>query len=354
MPRSNKKGTSKGVPVAPANPFWRPTELASPPSRLMTEPEFCEVYSAARFAQEWLLYLDTKVTITWEMLGLMDETAVSEGWTAFRKCLTAWMTERRLPTVFIYAHERGRKRGLHSHVAVFVPPNDLWPGLRREFRSWVLAWAKRTAGRRVPKSTRVRDDGGRPSVIYHWRHVHYLCKGFDKSAVVVPASGAEDGQTIHLGDLIAFAWRDPGYIEMKRVGVSQSLGFSRRRMKGYPECAAWNCEQPSLADLALSMNGVAAAQVPSTPSFSINYGSTPGNLASEVCAPWLSPYEYGVRRVEGLYPAEFVEVVEVGYPTAKELRARKRDAAHAGREEVEGVGEWTEEKIAAELQSLEI
>jgi hypothetical protein len=67
----------------------------------------------------------------------------------------------------------------------------------------------------------------------------------------------------------------------------------------------------------------------------ISYGPLPGSLANTICAPWLSSYEAGARTVEGLYPAEFIEVVEFGYPSAAELRARARDAARAAREAAE-------------------
>ena len=113
-----------GTAVAYANPFAKPATLPSfPPSRLITEREFCELYSAAAFAAYWCLPLDTMVNITWPMLGLVDEAAVKEGWLSFRKCLTDWLARRRLPQAWVYCHERGPTRGLHSHVAVFVPPN---------------------------------------------------------------------------------------------------------------------------------------------------------------------------------------------------------------------------------------
>jgi len=314
--------------AANANPFAKPAEPPPLPSRLITEREFCELYSAATFAAQWEMPLDVLVNITWPMLGAVDEAAVKEGWLSFRKCMTTWLSERALPQAWIYCHERGPTRGLHSHVAVFVPAKGWARNLRAEFRSWVLTWAKGFAGRRVPKSTRVRDDGGKRNLIYHWRHLSYICKGFDKSVVVLSGDATPDGLPRHLGDLIAWEWEDPGHVQMKRVGVSESLGPARRA-KGYPEMASYYCEVPVLRDLDLSLSARCPKQQTSTRPITLFATNLPGSMASTICVPWRSAYENGVRHVEGLYPAEFIEVVEGGYPTAKELRARKLDAARA-------------------------
>ena len=71
----------------------------------------------------------------------------------------------------------------------------------------------------------------------HWLFFNYITKTYDRAAIVQSAKHAAGGQTIWLGDLITFPWRDPGITTTrKRFGFSQSLGPAAQA-KGLP--AAW-------------------------------------------------------------------------------------------------------------------
>jgi hypothetical protein len=68
------------------------------------------------------------------------------------------------------------------------------------------------------------------SDVQHWRLFNYLMKGYNQSAVLVSGENSLNGLPIRLGDLIAWPWRDPGVIDLKRrVGFSHSLGPAGQR-----------------------------------------------------------------------------------------------------------------------------
>ncbi len=238
-----------------ANPFALPV-LGRPASNpnCITVAQFAELYAAAEFAAHWNLWLDVSVTVTWGLLGVQDEVQMQAAFGGFMKCLRAWLAERHIPQAWIFTHERGRNRGLHTHLAIHIPgarrANEK-PVWRREFRTWVLAWARRFADRPVPRSTRVRDNGGRLEPILHWLNFHYQVKGYDRQAVVQSARNSPSGQDVLLGDLVAFDWRNPGPMACKRVGVAQHLGPAQRGL-GYPPDLACVMRSQGIPDITIS------------------------------------------------------------------------------------------------------
>ena len=222
------------------NPFLQSLHSPAPPSsRWLTERDFATLYAAAEFAAAFRLWFDTTVAISWRLMGEEVERDVPRFFTAFTKCLGDWLKQRYLPAAWIYAHEYGRKVGLHTHLALYVPglPSDVElrklvspnaPDYRREFRKWVKGWPERRIGRPVPKAIGVSTRKTETPWL-HWLTTSYLMKGYDCSAVVQAARNSPDGREVLLGDLIAYPWHDPGPVDMKhRVGASRSLGPDRR------------------------------------------------------------------------------------------------------------------------------
>ena len=158
------------------------------------------------------------------MLGVTGDDAAQAAFTGFTKCLRDWLIKRANPIAFVYANELGPVVGLHSDVNVFIAGARY----REEFRHWVREWSVHFVGRHVPRAVRV----GGPRLEepwLHWLRLGYLMKGYDRDCVVQSGRMSPDGKDVRLGDLIPFAWTDPGNVTLKkRVGVSRSLGPDRR------------------------------------------------------------------------------------------------------------------------------
>lgn len=306
------------------NPFAPPSASASSrhqPTTCISEPQFAEQYAAAEFAYHWGTYLDTSVTITWPLLGVTEEDQMLVAFANFTACLRAWMTERPLPTAWTYVHERSRIRGLHTHLAVFVPGAVQ---LRRRFRTWVLGWAERFAGHKAPYATRVRDAGGRTDQTLHWLNFAYQMKGFDREAVVQSARNAPHGQDVMLGDLVGFDWRDPGVLTCKRTGVSQALGPAQRKL-GFPPWAAFLMRPTDVPDIQVS-------RPPGAPPVTIQKPDYVGHMMPK---PFRSSYEDGMRDIRQLYPADFIDVVRLGFGVLTQRAAEERAEALRAKREAE-------------------
>lgn len=195
-------------------------QIPSSQSRLISEAEFSELYTAAEFAAEFKLWLDTTVTLNWRLMGVEDEA--EKYFLAFTKCLREWMP-RGVPHAWIYSHECSPDLGLHTHMALYVRPSD-----RRGFREWAMGWPGRQFGERIPRSMRVRVHRNEQSWL-HWVTFSYLMKGYDPFAVVRSGRNTSDRKSIYLGDLIAAPFRDPGPVKLRnRVGSSASLKATAR------------------------------------------------------------------------------------------------------------------------------
>jgi hypothetical protein len=261
-------------------------------SRLISEAEFAAIYAAADFAAEFEMWMDTSVTISWSLLGVTGDDAVQVAFTGFTKCLRDWLIRRANPVAFVFAHELGPVVDLHSHVNVFVAGAHH----REEFRHWVRDWSSRVVGRHVPRAVRVA--GPRVEKPWlHWLRFGYLMKGYDRDCVVQSGRVSPDGQDILLGNLIPFAWTDPGKFSLKkRVGASRSLGPDRRSI-GVPTGLDYlDADTP--------------------------FQTWPG-LREQVRArcrrikPFRSKYEDGARDVRTLYGLEFVERVTGCLPSVR-------------------------------------
>ena len=195
---------------------------SAPKSKLLTIENFAALYGAAEFSLLNGYPLSSHVVINWTALGVVDEAQLGAAFLTFTKCLRDFLTRRLVPPLWIYAHERGPKTGWHTHMATFLPVET--PALRTGCMEWLRGWPIRHTGRRVPHAVRLRVPKDHDPKL-HWLIFNYLTKGYDPAAIVQSGRHAPDGQNIMLGDLIAWPWRDPGVMNMrKRVGYSQCLG----------------------------------------------------------------------------------------------------------------------------------
>ncbi len=264
---------------------------------LLSEADFAALYAAFAFAWRWGLWMDTSITITWRLLGSSFEADVQGGLTKFLKCLRDWLSRRSLPVVYAYVHEAGRVVGTHTHIAILLP---LHPPEQAEFRRWARDWAAREAGHAVPRALKVQMRR-KPQVWLHWLNFHYMMKGYDQGATIVGGSGRLDQTDRHLGELLAFAWKNPGAPAVRqRFGVSDSIGPGQRAL-GVPGIDTLSACARSLRDN------------PYVDPFRPDPRQHHPALRNWRPGPFRSAYENGSRDVRELYPPEFVAQVDRGW-----------------------------------------
>lgn len=217
------------LPGRAVKPFF--VDLIGPKPSVISAEEFVSHYAAAEFAAEHNLLCDVSVTIHWGLLGCHDAETVKAGFRAFQMCLDAWLRDNKIPRAYFYVHEAGADGSLHTHLQVHVPADaEGQPTHRKDFREWAQrTWVKNRVKSYMPKSV-VVSRGGKSNLMRHWMGFHYQMKGYDQGACIVRKRNSEDGQAIMLSDLIAFNWRNPGTVPLKkRIGHSELLGETSRR-----------------------------------------------------------------------------------------------------------------------------
>ena len=272
---------------------------SSPVSDVLTVDQFASMYAAAEFAAHFGVSMDSHVIINWTKMGLEEE--MNSSFQAFTKTLRDFLTQRRLPIAWMYAHEHSLKTGLHTHLAISLPRFEKG---RSECMEWLRSWPVRRTGKRVPGAIRLRVTR-KYEPFLHWLLFHYLVKGYDRHAVVQSARYAPYGRPIMLGDLIAFHWRDPGIVNArKRVGFSQSLG-PVEQAKGLPYTSTFNRDSPAR--------------------ISITTDSISSPLPQQPRPPFRSTFDDGVWDVRCLYGTDFCNRVQAEAKSSGKIIAEPED-----------------------------
>jgi hypothetical protein len=202
-----------------------------PAKSLLSLADFCSVTKAAEFAGRFEFYFECHVTLSWQA---MDVAAgeIPAALETFRKSLQDRCREMDESIAYIYAHENGPKKGLHTHFLCTMP-GQLQK--REELRQWIRDWPARFIGQRPGNAIRLtgprvwKAEPSRSQEQIHWELVHYVLKGIDPRIIVQDAQYSPDGRPVRLGDLVARSFRDPGVVPFrKRVGISQNIGSSRQ------------------------------------------------------------------------------------------------------------------------------
>lgn len=189
--------------------------------------QWANAYNATAFANRLGLVLNVHVTILWDQVGLPHDGQVSAGLVRWTGELRKWCAARGYRCCYVYAHERSRRHGLHTHLLTSIPYRN-----RAQFMQWSVAYLARMSGlERLSKSAicvrhRREDDTER-----QWLWFNYIMKGGDYSIGVRDAS---DRRLIHaLGDLTTCRHRPGGIVRCRRrVGVSRNLDIEARRSFG--------------------------------------------------------------------------------------------------------------------------
>lgn len=246
------------------------------PSTLIGERDFAGFFSAAQLAAREHCHFTVSVTLTWSRMGLTDQNEIRAHLQAFIKCMRDWLSQRRLFKAWVFSNESGPVIGLHTHLAVHVPV-----GHRKAFREWSKAWVARRYGGDVPRAIVTKLAGDEP-IVAHWRIVSYCLKGYDRDAVVLGPENAWDGRSVMLGDLIACPWKDPGFVDIERLGWSPWLEKFTRTDRRTP-----------------------LASRPLDP-----FPRKSRHLPDMTPPPFRSSYAEGVRDVRLLYPKAFRDTLK--------------------------------------------
>jgi hypothetical protein len=216
---------------------------SSADERLISVRQFRELYNAVAFANLQGAILDTHITVSWSMLGFEDDSQISHALQlGLIKHAREWSRHKEdplgRPFCWIYAHERGAKLGLHTHLLLFIPVE-----LRPKFDAWLRTRVRKLARRRpLPNEkavhiSRVRSDRHR-QLWHQWRQLGYLMKSVDPAATlpVWPGTSA----TVPLTDLVCWDHEGPGEVNCKlRVGIADELRATARSRAQYRSLLDW-------------------------------------------------------------------------------------------------------------------
>jgi len=303
------------------NPF-RKDAPASMPSTLIRLSEFSDVYSAVAFATRFGFPPSGHVTLHWKMLGVVAAKDVLKEFDRFRRCVRDWLTQRRVPVVYLFSHENSQAAGLHSHFAVHIPLR-----LRLEFRNYVRGWLLQHFENAPLKGVKVTGMGA--DAVTVWRVFSYLMKGYDRSAVLVGPENHHSGRTLFLGDVIANVWRDPGVVDLRdRVGVSRAID-KRQRALGYIPGAEHLVSLPTAPPSSGDLFPRHEAADPIKQTWTADDGERVRSPALPPPRPFRSKFEDGRFDVREMYPPQFCRYVTQLGPTDRirsleeeQLRAR--------------------------------
>jgi hypothetical protein len=210
------------------------TLVTCPNERLIGADQFREAYSAVAFANSKGAILNTHITLTWQLLGYQEDNEASAALQAgFIKPMREWYRHQAdglgRPFAWIYAHERSKSKGFHTHFLASIPLE-----FQRGFRKWLGGRLKRlsqngSASKEAAFLTDVRPD--RP-LLHQWRHFGYLMKSFDPRAHLPEFEGS--ATTVPLADLVEWPQEGPGEVNCKlRVGIARDIRAPERARAQY-------------------------------------------------------------------------------------------------------------------------
>lgn len=231
----------RSSPVAAERPKNRLPATAPETSSDLTASQVRSMLSAGEFAQVMRMPLDTLVTLDFKRLGATDGPAIEKALDRFLRNFYAWCRERGLLAAYLATVEMSYDGRAHAHCALFVPgvtPHSSGKNFRPEFRAWVREYTDRNYAQHIPRAVHLRTEN-KESMVRHWMRVHYLIKGYDRSAVLLPEYHSGDHYALRLGDLVAYEYSYAGAVPLKnRIRIAQLLGPAQRAKGAPADCRA--------------------------------------------------------------------------------------------------------------------
>ncbi|WP_380789379.1 hypothetical protein [Sphingobium xenophagum] len=188
--------------------------------------QFVKGYEAIAFANCLGLVLDSAIHITWSLQGIHSDLAVADRQKAFLDAIRRWFERHDEPAAFYWVLERGSRRGLHSHIALRIPPH-----LTAEFHTYANATLARIVKgplvhRQGERTMLIQPRRGR-DIVAQWKLFAYLMKGLDSSLIFLNRANPAASPRVSNWTFINF--KPQGEISVKRMGVSRILDDATRR-----------------------------------------------------------------------------------------------------------------------------
>ena len=163
---------------------------------------------AAGVADQMDLPLNRFVTVDWESAECVGRMQDIQG--LFLERMSKWLKYRNVIPAYLWVIEDGRVKGLHSHILVHVPSEDL-----SDFKRKVPAWVDGDIDKSTINIQRTpyRDSPSRLNGIKG--RLRYILKGGDADVSV----------------LLNVNQKHQGTVIGKRCGTSQNIGVKARQSK---------------------------------------------------------------------------------------------------------------------------
>jgi hypothetical protein len=196
--------------------------------------EFGNAHAAVAYANYQGVILNAFTHITWSLQGLDEDGAVREAHHSFLELFRKWARYRSAPHAVVWVLERGRRRGLHSHILSYVP-HDAYHHYHHWARKAVaqitrapLVKRDSTAGQRdstiLPSLLRV--ERGTTLVDAQWTAFRYMMK--DLSAQELAKVLQNQRCALLMKQFAEGRMGDGGLVVGQRSGVSRSIDEKAR------------------------------------------------------------------------------------------------------------------------------
>lgn len=204
----------------------------------ITAEECIDVYNAIAFANALGRILNTHISITWSTVGLADDAQIQAATARLLHSLEATCAQHNFPVAWVSVMERGKKRGLHTHILMscrteWIDQLSIW--LRESVAS--IAHLKPLIGT-AGETVSVKANEERNTNI-QWSIFRYLMKGMDPAATHKFATGIRP-----LAETLGIALKDQGAFVGKRVRIAGLLAAPERTRRGYSSFLDEGCASP--------------------------------------------------------------------------------------------------------------
>jgi hypothetical protein len=182
--------------------------------------KYHKLFNAIALANCLGFILNTRIDITWSLAGVRDDLEVADCQSRLLDWLRRWLARHNCAAYWIWVLERGKRRGLHTHMMVHIP-SDLYLerftryGSEPPFREQLEAALERILGRPL-----VRRKGEKT---LHLRHRSNLDTTHQWLAFQYRAKGVGGDPDIASEKYGLHRVSDEGEVVTKRVGVSRVL-----------------------------------------------------------------------------------------------------------------------------------
>jgi hypothetical protein len=189
-------------------------------SAFITYEQVVKSYHAAIYANAQDRVLNAFTTITWSTVRVESDVLISACHDRFLEGLRKWHEQFGIELAAIWVLERGRRRGLHTHVLLNIPKK-----LEKQFAVWVERNVQTIVGVPLLKTedsstvdVQVRGDR---DLNGQWGWLRYIWKGIDPNEGWRHPAKRNEGVT--LAQVLGVRTEFQGEVDRKRLGVSRNL-----------------------------------------------------------------------------------------------------------------------------------